>query len=200
MVVGNSKKGLTSNERLDLAILSQEPRATSNSGLGYNESPPGLRRPPRTAAALALLAVPAAAQVVVLEDWDLVPAGLVPGDSFRLLFVSSTTRNASSSSIGAYNTFVQNRAAAAIDARDNTGTTGTGVPIYWLGDCRVDTTEERSPRRAASILEPRDLAAGNDREPQGNGQVLGPTDSEAYFRSPASDPRRSPILRQGEGT
>ena len=30
-------------------------------------------------------------------------------------------------------------------------------------------------------IEPRDLAAGNDREPQGNGQVLGPTDSEAYF-------------------
>ena len=43
-------------------------------------------------------------------------------------------------------------------------------------------------------------AAGNDREPQGNEQVLGPTDSEAYFRSPASGPRRSPILRQGEGT
>ena len=49
-------------------------------------------------------------------------------------------------------------------------------------------------------IEPRDLAAGNDREPQGNGQVLGPTDSEAYFRSPASGPRRSPILRQGKGT
>ena len=26
---------------------------------------------------------------------------------------------------------------AAIDARDNTGTTGTGVPIYWLNGRKV---------------------------------------------------------------
>ena len=88
---------------------------------------------------------------LVLNDWDLIPSGLSVGDSFRLLFLSSTTRNASSSSIGTYNTFVQNRAAAGhsglanyasqfkvvgstadTDARDNTETTGTGVPIYWV--------------------------------------------------------------------
>ena len=39
-------KRVRSNKRLDLAILSQEPRATSNAGLGYNESPPGPHRPP----------------------------------------------------------------------------------------------------------------------------------------------------------
>ena len=65
--------------------------------------------------------------------------------------MTSTTRNAQSSNIADYNTFVQNRAAAGhsairrysaqfrvvgststVDARDNTGTTGTGVPIYWM--------------------------------------------------------------------
>ena len=87
--------------------------------------------------------------------WGLIPTGLTVGDSFRLLFLSSTKRNASSSSIGDYNTFVQDRAAAghadiqaysdgfkvvgctaSTDARDNTETTYTssdkGVPIYWL--------------------------------------------------------------------
>ena len=49
---------------------------------------------------------------LVLNTWDLIPSGLSVGDSFRLLFLSSTTRNGSSSSIGTYNTFVQNRATA----------------------------------------------------------------------------------------
>ena len=117
----------------------------------------------RTAAVLlaafaALLALPlqAQAQVNVPDDWALIPAGVEVGDSFRLLFLSSTKRNGSSSSIATYNTFIQNRVAAghadiqehssqfkavgcttAVDARDNTGTTGTGVPIYWLNGNKV---------------------------------------------------------------
>ena len=92
----------------------------------------------------------------VPPDWSLIPSGLGPGDSFRLLFVSSTTRNAMSSSIEDYDTHVQNAAAdghadiqaysaqfealgstEAVDARDNTGTTGTGVPIYYLNGAKV---------------------------------------------------------------
>ena len=42
---------------------------------------------------------------VVLNDWSLKPSGLGVGDEFRLIFLSSTKRNASSDSIGAYNTF-----------------------------------------------------------------------------------------------
>ena len=42
------KTGLISNDRLDLAIKSQEPRATSNSGLGYTGSPPAPHRPPES--------------------------------------------------------------------------------------------------------------------------------------------------------
>ncbi len=89
--------------------------------------------------------------VTVPQDWALIPTGVTPGDSFRLLFISSTTRDGTSSDIADYNSFAQARAAAghaaiqpysalfkalastsAVDARDNTMTTGTGEPIYWL--------------------------------------------------------------------
>ena len=84
-------------------------------------------------------------------DWSLMPTGLTAGDQFRLIFISSTRRDAVPNDIADYNTFVQGLAAAGhtdiqaynagfsvvgctadTDARDNTGTTGTGVSIYWL--------------------------------------------------------------------
>ena len=85
----------------------------------------------------------------------LVPAGLGPGDSFRLLFVTSTTTRAESADVADYDGFVQARAAAntnladfsnqftalistsTVDARDNTGTTGDGVSVHWLGGEKV---------------------------------------------------------------
>ena len=96
----------------------------------------------------------------VTADWSLVPSGLQEGDQFRLLFISSTGRNASPSEIATYNTWIQARAASGhtdiqdysssfravgstedMDARDNTGTTYTssdkGVAIYWLGGNKV---------------------------------------------------------------
>ena len=99
-------------------------------------------------------------EVTVPNDWALIPpaSGLVTGDKFRLLFLSSTKRNAASDDIAVYNTWIQNRAAAghddiqdystgfrvvgctaAVDARDNTGTNtdGAGVPIYWLNGNKV---------------------------------------------------------------
>ena len=119
------------------------------------------------AAALALLsmgplAAPAAAQEVVEvpRSWALTPPGLGAGDTFRLLFVTSTKRNALSTNIGVYNGFVQGRAGAGhaeirdfsskfkvvgststVNARNNTATTYTssnkGVPIWWLNGDRV---------------------------------------------------------------
>ena len=116
-------------------------------------------------AALAALLVATEVQAQSVEpdppleipvDWALRPSGLEAGDRFRLLFLSSTGRNAESTDIAVYNSFVQARAAAghadiqayssqfravactsAVDARDNTGTTGTGVPIYWLGGAKA---------------------------------------------------------------
>ena len=96
------------------------------------------------------------AEVEVANDWSLIPSGLVAGDKFRLLFLSSTKTDGTSYDIADYNTFVQGRAAAGhtdiraysggfrvvgctadSDARDNTGTTGTGVPIHWLDGNKV---------------------------------------------------------------
>ena len=96
----------------------------------------------------------------VPSTWSLIPGGLGVGDEFRLLFITSTTRTPQATGIGAYNTYVQNRAAAghtdirdfsstfaavgctaAVDARDNTRTTYTssdkGLPIYWLNGNNV---------------------------------------------------------------
>ena len=99
----------------------------------------------------------------VYSDWGPKPNGVSGGDQFRLIFLSSTKRKATSLDIADYNTFVQNQAAAGhagirpyadgfnvvgctasmpgfpagVNARDNTGTTGTGVPIYWLKGNRV---------------------------------------------------------------
>lgn len=87
-----------------------------------------------------------------------VPTDLNVGEKYRLAFVTSTTRNATSASIGDYNTFVLGVAngvtelaalgttwkaigsTTADDARDNTGTNpniSMGVPIYRLDDTRI---------------------------------------------------------------
>ena len=95
-------------------------------------------------------------ETVVPSNWGLIPTGLTTGDRFRLLFIPSTDRNASSSDIEVYNTWVQAQAAAghadirgysqtfrmvgstdAVDARDNTAMSGTGVPIYWLNGAKL---------------------------------------------------------------
>ena len=96
----------------------------------------------------------------VASGWSLAPSGLAAGEAFRLLFVSSGTRYATSTDIGDYNTFVQTAAAAGhtdiqaysagfravastadVDARGNTGTVYTeddkGLPIYWLGGAKL---------------------------------------------------------------
>jgi len=79
-----------------------------------------------------------------------VPPGLKPGDQYRLVFVTSTTTIALDVSIDIYNDFVATVAASVpkldalgvqwkaiasteeMSAIDNTGTYGTGVPVYNL--------------------------------------------------------------------
>ena len=103
--------------------------------------------------------------MTVPVDWALIPdtdgngPDFTTGQSFRLLFITSDTRNAASADIGTYNLAVQNTASNAtgsgmpiadfshqfralistpeVDARDNTATTGDGVPIYWLNGEQV---------------------------------------------------------------
>ena len=110
------------------------------------------------ATASAVAPAPAAQQQqapTLPADSPLVPDGIEPGDSFRLLFVTSTSMKAESADVADYNKFVQTRAAAnsnltdfsgrftayistaTVDARDNTGTTGTGVSVHWLGGDKI---------------------------------------------------------------
>jgi hypothetical protein len=93
--------------------------------------------------------------VAPVPDITSVPTDLNPGDQYRLAFVTSRQTTATSSDIADYNTFGTNVAntvqeledlgttwkvigsTATVDARDNTGTTGTGVPIYRMDDVRI---------------------------------------------------------------
>jgi hypothetical protein len=92
-----------------------------------------------------------------------VPTGLNPGDQYRLAFVTSGTRDATSEDIADYNDFVQAHADAVpellslgatwkavggtrtISAAQNTGTElpDIGVPIYLLNDRRLAGNNEQ---------------------------------------------------------
>ncbi|MYB44430.1 MAG: fibronectin type III domain-containing protein, partial [Acidimicrobiia bacterium] len=115
----------------------------------------GLTAPDST----ALAQTPGPAPQYVPVGWSLIPDGLEEGDQFRLLFVTSGTRNAQSSDIADYNTFVQSAAnsnnvdatirgmsgefravisTSAVHARDNTAThPNADIPIYWLDGDKV---------------------------------------------------------------
>jgi hypothetical protein len=102
----------------------------------------------------------AATVVEVPWTWPLLPDGVGPGETFRLLFVTSRVRDATARYNGTYNTFVQEEAAGGyeairqyeahfrvlgatsdVGARSNTGAhlgvNGVDVPIYWLNGPRV---------------------------------------------------------------
>ena len=163
---GTSVRG--SGHRPEVACATAPRRLAAGLRSGFGS---GLRAALLCVLALVLglrFAGPAAAQEVVevRPNWELVPSGLGAGDSFRLLFVTSTGRNAESADISTYTEFVRGRAAAghsaiqfssskfrvvastvSVDARDHTGTRYTssnkGVPIHWLdGDKVADNYED----------------------------------------------------------
>lgn len=101
-----------------------------------------------TAIVINMLLSPAIAEVISQ------PAGLMPGDQYRLFFMTSGERDATSTDIEDYDAFVQHHAdrspvlaalglnwkavvsTPTVAARDNTGTNpevdGDGVPIYLI--------------------------------------------------------------------
>jgi hypothetical protein len=107
------------------------------------------------ALALVILAAATLTSAVPITQ----PPGLAPGTEYRLVFVTSTRRDALSSNIADYNSYVTDlaesvpellalgtswRAIAStrhVDARDNTSTNpsedGPGVPIYNLAGTRI---------------------------------------------------------------
>jgi hypothetical protein len=108
-----------------------------------------------------------------------IPPGLNGGDTYRLVFVTSTTTNATSNNIGYYNTFVTNVADAvpelfdlgatwtvigstdSVSAVTNIGTTTSG--IYTL-----DGNEVASSTAALFNTGATDLLSPIDIDPQGN--------------------------------
>ena len=102
----------------------------------------------------------AATEVEVFENWSLKPNGVAVGGKFRLLIVTSTALNASTTVIDSYNGIIRDTVAAGhtdirpyshlfnalgstalVDAIANTKTTHTttdmGVPIYYLNGAKV---------------------------------------------------------------
>ena len=133
-VTSSNKQDTGSELRWTIEDARRFEGSPSSAGTNYQVSVIGTARP-----------------TLIPSDWSLIPTGLSASDKFRLIFISSTKRNAVPIDIADYNTFVQGLAAAGhpdiqaysagfsvvgctadTDARDNTGTTGTGVPIYWL--------------------------------------------------------------------
>ena len=159
------------------------------------------------------------------------PAGIDLGEQFRLLFVTTTTENnPDSTDIDDYNSLVQTDAAAghpaiqpyatqfrvlgstaAVDARDNTGTTGMGVPIYWLNGDKVaadyadfydNTWDSYTPRHRSGAQIRRDTTAvwtGSDTDGTKHGAVFGVVGAvrigriENDERSPLSDATVTPL-------
>ena len=86
-----------------------------------------------------------------------VPSDLNPGATYHLAFATSTTRDATSSDITDYNTFVDNAmgtkddnespygditwkcigSTSSVDARDNIGYSSSSAPVYRLDGTRV---------------------------------------------------------------
>jgi hypothetical protein len=76
----------------------------------------------------------------------LTPAGLHPGDKFRVVFVSSAERNALSSNIADYDQYITNLAVAAgLD-------TYFGFPVTWqaIGSTATVSAIDRLPKSFAS--------------------------------------------------
>ena len=157
------------------------------------------------AAPLPALSTACADDIRVRIDWALKPSSVSAGGTFRLLFVGSVDRNAQSSNIADYNRFVQSLAAAghssirpfkggfravgstaAVDARDNTCTTGTGVPIHWLNGNQVADNyadfydnswdDQANPKtESGNAIGPRNVWTGSNSDGTNGGQPLGNT-------------------------
>ena len=113
--------------------------------------------------------------VRVPSNWSLIPDGFGPGEQFRLLFVTSEERYATSSSIADYDAFVREQAVqghASIQshsskfrvvgstegfgARGHTGTTDVGVPIYYLNGEKIADNYNDFYDGSWDSIEPRD--------------------------------------------
>jgi hypothetical protein len=126
-----------------------------------------------------------------LADPITVPPCLHPGEQYRLAFVTSTVRDATSPNIADYNAFVTAAAnsvpelaalgttwkaigsTSTVDARDNTGTnpnSSVGLPIYRLDGGLIASTNQFLWEIGLRI--PLDITEAGPLAPPMDGQVL----------------------------
>ena len=106
------------------------------------------------------------------------PAGLTPGDTYRLVFVTTGQRTAVSPDINDYNTFVDGfgetlipghdwraiGSTALVDARDNTRTVPGSDPLGFVGIYRVDGVKVAASYTALWNVSPSHTAPFNQNE------------------------------------
>jgi hypothetical protein len=80
------------------------------------------------------------AKGLVEADLIMTPAGLKPGDQFRIVFVTSTVRTATSTNIADYDTFVTNVA-------NNAGLTYNGMLVSWQAIGSTPSVNANDPTR-----------------------------------------------------
>jgi hypothetical protein len=103
-------------------------------------------------AGMVLALAPAAQAALVSDPGGITaPAGLIVGDQYQLVFVSSTVRDASSSDIADYHAHVQSAADAA--------SIGTGVGVTWKAMASIDSPQVHCGN-VVSVTEPVYLVNG----------------------------------------
>ena len=116
------------------------------------------------ATALLALAAPAQAQTeMVPADWALKPADIGAGEQFRLMFVSSTTRDALSTDIADYNTFVRTRAAAGVTAMQTYANDFTALVSTASVNARANTLTRATDTDAPIYRARSGTVSANDR-------------------------------------
>ena len=104
------------------------------------------------------------------------PSGLLPGDSYRLVFVTSTTRDAQSTLISDYNTFVQT-AANSVPALQALGTSWTALGSTASVDARDNTLSNPNVLTGERIFTLADTLVANDYADLWDGAILAPIDT-----------------------
>ncbi len=96
--------------------------------------------------ALATLGTGAAQAALVV-----VPTGLNPGDQYRLVFVTDGTRDATSTNINDYNTFVTNEVTGSALATQLTTAGFTPSAITWKAIGSTDSVAARDNTQTTGI-------------------------------------------------
>ena len=160
----------------DAPIVRSLPRLSDQSGHEVDGDPVFMVDPGGTP-------MPNPSTGVVPQGWALIPSGIDSGERYRLLFVSSTTRNATSSNINDYNEHI----IAAAGAGCMRGGDGDGIVCKWrMGSIDRSTT---AGNRHAAISDLPDETRTWHRGPA-SGILTSTPDSSRWRESSWSEPTR----------